>query len=442
MDYHNCALGVVYGTGMHRADNLKPIFWRTPGYPFLLGTFYKYYGVNSSHFDKNHAAQKLFLWLQIIICSCTPPLLLYLAYSLTSSLTIAYITAFISSFHPGFILSSMYLLTEGIALLFFYFFILFFYQSFFAYGQEQKKNKKWQYAIIGAAFTLALYTWMRPMGEFVSIIALILLMLASQEIWYLKIKKTLLFGLIFFSCLMPWYVRNYKLTGHWFFCPMSGAYLNTFTAPKIIRTTHNFPLEKSIGICYYLATQAAEKEEINAQKNGYKVSKEYIAGRIAWPILYAHPFLALKEWVQEVCKTTFDLYSCQITALCTQTFMYDPLEEFLPTKISESLWREPIPYYARLIAWIEFFFMIFLWIGLCAGFWQFMVKPLYHYHTGYQLNPINGLWLKVAPLIWTVLCMTGGFGYARLRLPIEPLMIILSLTWWTHKNIDHKNKKT
>jgi len=26
--------------------------------------------------------------------------------------------------------------------------------------------------------------------------------------------------------------------------------------------------------------------------------------------------------------------------------------------------------------------------------------------------------------------MTGGFGYARLRLPVEALMIMLSLTTW------------
>ncbi len=431
MDYHNCAIGFVHGTGMHRADNLKPIFWRTPGYPILLGTMYKLCGMQTSHFDKNHGAQKLFLWLQIFICSFTPLLLFYLAFSLTASLLIAYILALIAMVHPGFVLASMYMLTEGIAIMFFYLFLLFFYQSFSAYGEQQKNNIHWMRSIIYAALTLAAYTWMRPMGEFVSVVAILILLATAADSLNIKCKKAALFFVVFAACLMPWYVRNYKLTGYLFFCPMTGAYLNSFTVPKIVRTLNNFTLEKSIGICYYLANKEIEKEEICAKISGRAVPRELIAGRVAWPIMRSHPFLAFKEWMQEVIKTTFDLYSCQITALCAGTFMYDPLEEFLSTKIGDTIWHQSMPCTLRSIAWLELVFMILMWIGLLAGFWQFMVNPLYKkFKTSPSLAHITGLWLKTAPLIWAILFMTGGFGYARLRLPIEPLMIILALTWW------------
>ncbi len=151
MDYHNCAVGFVHGTGMHRADNLKPIFWRTPGYPILLGAVYKLCNMQTSHFDKNHGAQKIFLWFQIFVCSFTPILLFYLAFSLTASLLIAYILALIAMVHPGFIFSSMYMLTEGIAIMFFYLFLLFFYKSFSAYGEQQKKHTHCIRSIIYAA---------------------------------------------------------------------------------------------------------------------------------------------------------------------------------------------------------------------------------------------------------------------------------------------------
>jgi len=434
MDYHNCALGFVFGTGMHRADNLKPIFWRTPGYPVLLGTVYKLCGMQASRFEHNQFAQKLFLWIQIFICSFTPLLLFYLALSLTASLLIAYILALIVMVHPGFILSSMYMLTEGIAIMLFYLFLIFFYKSFTAYGEQQKKHAFWIHSIIYAAVSLAAYTWMRPMGEFVSVIALLLLFTTAADSWTLKCKKIGLFFIMFSACLMPWYIRNYKLTGYWFFCPMTGAYLNSFTVPKIVRTLNNFTLKKSIGICYYLANKEIEKEEARAQISGHAVPKELIAGRVAWPIMRAHPFLALKEWVQEVIKTTLDLYSCQITALCTDSFMYDPLEEFLLTKVADTVWCQSMPCILHIIVYLELVLTILMWIGLCAGFWQFMIKPFFKkFKLAQSTAHLSGLWLKIAPLIWAILFMTGGFGYARLRLPIEPLMIILALTWWNHK---------
>lgn len=428
MDYHNCAIGIAFGTGMHRADNLQPIFWRTPGYPLLLGSVYKACGVTHSHFNKCYDAQKIFLWLQILLSSLTPLMLFYLAFLLTANLLISYILAFVAMIHPGFIVASMYLLTEGIAIIFFYLFLYCFYYSFTAYGEHVIKRRSWVPMIIASAIALALYTWMRPMGEFVAVVATALLLIVSVDSFLLKIKKCALFMLIFALCISPWYVRNYRLTGEWFFCPMSGAYLNSFTAPKILRAITGWPLERAIGLCYHLAQEEAKKEDMLHIDTGYTVPREAIAKRIAWPIIFDHPLIACKEWMQEVIKTTFDLYSYQLTALIAGIFKYDPLEEFLSIKIKDTLWNQPMPWLVRMIAWTEVAWMFFLWIGLIGGFWTYMLVPLFRQH----LSPLTGLWIKTAQLIWAVLFMTGGFGYARLRLPIEPLMIMLALTWWIY----------
>ena len=448
MDYHNCAVGIALGTGMHRADNLKPIFWRTPGYPLLLGAVYKWCGIQSARFSQNHYAHKLFLWTQITLCSFTPIILFYLALSLTASLCIAYLLALIAVFHPGLILASMYMLTEGIALMLFYLFLLFLYKSFSAYGQPTQASREWARSIALAALFLGAYTWIRPMGKFVSIASVIILACTAVDPWRLTFKKAVLFLSIFAFTLMPWYLRNHALTGHWFFCPMGGAYLNSFTAPKIVRTLNDFTLEKSIGICYYLAEQEIKKEEARLSNSPYSISRELIAGRVAWPIVQNHPWLALKEWIKEVFKTAFDLYSCQLAALAAGTFMYDPLEEFLTVKVADTVWHQSMPCLMRIVVWLELVFTLLLWLGLCAGFWLFMLKPLIRSgRISAARAAISGLWLKTAPLIWAVFFMTGGFGYARLRLPVEPLMIILSLTWWLYKNkqsllhSDHPFKK-
>jgi len=51
------------------------------------------------------------------------------------------------------------------------------------------------------------------------------------------------------------------------------------------------------------------------------------------------------------------------------------------------------------------------------------------------------LWLKAGVMIAAVLGMTGGFGYARLRMPVEPLLVLLSLTFWYYFCYKKTNKE-
>jgi hypothetical protein len=83
----------------------------------------------------------------------------------------------------------------------------------------------------------------------------------------------------------------------------------------------------------------------------------------------------------------------------------------------------------RLLCWFELLFSFLIWIGLIGGLWLFLLAPLIQKNNPIKHN-ITALWIKCGLLIGGFLLQTGGFGYARLRMPIEPLMIILSLTFW------------
>jgi len=422
MDYHHCAMALTSGRGMYRLDNNRPMFWRTPGYPLYLSWFYGFFGIKSLNFSDNNKAQITSIVVQIIINSLLTILIFFLAFTLTKSLAISWVTAWISTFHPGFILTSTYLLTEGLALFFIIPYFLFFYKSF---------GKNWIKNIVLAAIFLGIFTWIRPMGQFVSIASIMIILILDKTNWKTKFKKITLFFLLFLSLISGWYIRNYKITDRCFFCPMFGLYLNTFNAPKIIRETTGITLRESIKQQYYKANKIAKQEYLIAKAKGKDLATELVHLKAALPVVLQHPFIFIKDWMKETAKTTFDLYSSQIVEFAKNTFHYDPPEEFLTEKIAECLYKQKMSPLARCIVYIELIFEILKWIGLLAGAFLFLIYPIFKkFNVSNDIKQTGLMWIKISPIIAAFLVMTGGFGYARLRLPVESLMIILSLTFW------------
>lgn len=428
MDYH---LGAVALTAQQKFINPttgKYNFWRVPGYPTFLKPFYQWYGIKNYHFNQNTPAQKAAIWVQIVLCSFTCVLVFFLTVLLTNSLPISWAVSTIFVFHLGFVLASCYLLTDALAMLFFFLFLILFYQII---PMQKIENYKSKYLlIVCAAVTLALYTWLRPNGEFIALASIATLLLCSSAPWLQKGAQSVLFFAVFFACLSPWYIRNHQLTGKWFFCPMQGPYLLAFNAPKVIRRLTGEPLEKCIKYLFTQTGQQVQEQEklVKIIAPGKVIAQEFICKEVAWPYIAQYPHYVLIDWLREVCKTTFDLYSSQLVAFANKCYTFDPLEEFLGEKLKLCIYKQSMSRFMRLLCWLELLFNMLLWIGIVGGFILFIIGGLLN---KFYCDPrLQFLWLKTGLMIGALVGMTGGFGYARLRMGAEPLLIILSATFW------------
>ncbi|MGE0207005.1 MAG: hypothetical protein AB7R69_04100 [Candidatus Babeliales bacterium] len=432
MDYHACAVSLGAGFGLVHPQHRKPIFWRVPGYPYYLSKFYTSYGLKDPRFEGNREAQKASIWFQIFLCSFTPILTFFLALFLTGSLALAWITGWIFVFHVGFILASTYLLTDGLATLFFLMFLILFYLCFNFIGEQRHLSANKYLYCIGAALTLSAYTWMRPNGEFIALLALIIFALAAGT-WRKKVVMMILFFSVFFSSISPWYFRNYRLTEKWFFCPMSGPYHLAFTAPKILRRVTKQPLDICLKYLFYQTKQELDRQEkeLKITSPHLYVPQELVCGSIARQWLTKYPHYLACDWAREVSKATFDLYSSQLVAFANNSYTYDPIEEFLTEKLKNCIYKQAMPWWMRLVCWLELIFSLCVWFGLFGGLIYYVILPLFYLIRKKQpLHAVSLLWIKTGLMIGGLLFMTGGFGYARLRMPPEALMIILSLTFW------------
>jgi len=417
--YHKVAVGICSGCGIaHEKDT--PCFYRVPGYPIFLSLYYKFFDTD----------QKNVLWLQIILASLIPVLVFLLSLSLfPDCLLLAKISSLYSVFHLGFVLYSGFFMSESLFIFLFLLFAILFFKF---------RNLFWAGVFLGLA------SLVRPVGQYFVILSIVMIFLFNK-FGIAKLKKAFY---LFLGWLIPvslWLLRNYILLGHIFFHTLPGGHFLYLSAARVAMHVQD--------CSYWQARENLKKEsDLLIQEKTKALGRPLneiehcqVLESLALKYFKSYPILSLKNWITDMFRSTFSLYSAELV------YLYNNRKEIDYFDKNRSYWNMFERYlfpqvssnFLKLIIFLEILFFLFILLGFALGLLKVLVgvrtifkKPLIQsarrsFFRKSEVGCIEGeAWLKVLPFmaLFIVLALSGG--YARMRLPAEPFLIILSFSFW------------
>jgi len=267
----------------------------------------------------------------------------------------------------------------------------------------------------------------RPVGVYVIVVALILLLL-SRDSWREKFRKSAIFFVVWFIPVAVWLIRNYVLLGHVFFHTLPGGHFLYFSSARVIAQEENCPYPTARAKLAREVSLRIRAQERELGKQFNEIERCYVHEQLAFQYFVTYPWQTIKLYVTDMLRTTFSLYSAELLYLDSGR---QDIDYFAPNRTVWS-WFDRYLFPAtenpllKMIIYIEIFLSLLLWLGILFGFiyvlWGLLYSPV--------LWSDLCSWARVIPYtkLFVIIALAGG--YARMRLPIEPLLIILAVYGW------------
>lgn len=470
--YHCVATSITNGQGISKTDG-SPVFYRVPGYPLFVAAVYSLFG-----HEKTAP-----LWIQIFIASLLPLLIFLLSLVLFPKfLLLARIASLYSAVHLGLVLYAGFFMTETLFLFFFLLFMLFFMpvcHLFFCkspetgwlprekmllnqypgnlylpnpvctstpfielyekmYGDDvqqmliitstdkqifKDRQQGFQY-LVWAGLFLGCASLVRPVGHYLLPLA-VLLILFSHDYWREKCAKSLFFIIAWLVPVSFWLVRNYMLVGYLFFHSLPGGHFLYFSAARVIAQEKNISYEQACQVIH----KKVHKREHAFKKEHHRLPNEFehcvMQEKLAVSYFKQYPLTALKLWLTDIFRTTFSLYSAELLYLESgrPEFDYFSSGRSLCSMIKRYLFPATDKLWLRVVIFADIVSMLFMWLGCLLFFLAAFAKRRI------SLLCVTGrvvLFMK----FFMIIALAGG--YARMRLPIEPLIMLFAWHFWLY----------
>lgn len=372
---------------------IEPNFYRLPGYPLFLALCYRLFGS-----DIENA-----LWVQLILASFIPILIFILSLVLfPRNLLVARMVALASAMHVGFVLYASIPLTESLFMLFFLLFCILFFSAL-----SDKSDFK-QFLLVG--LLLGCVSLIRAVGHYLVVLSIIML-LCSRFSWRFKLQYGSIFAGGWLAVVSWWLIRNFALTGYFFFHTLPGHHFLQYSAVGVaMEVEHsNFFVTRSAFLHQW--NNAIDDEELSLSHtlNQYETCR--LAERIAFSYLAKHPLVTIKLACKEIARTCILPYSAFVLALPRGT-MYDG---------STTWWQKIKPFLIGQV--VHSFFIPFVYIEIMMSLLMLVGILMFLWNISRYWDQV----FKMTPFIGLLLFITLSYGCARLRLPAEPFLLIMAV---------------
>jgi len=277
---------------------------------------------------------------------------------------------------------------------------------------------------------LGLASLIRPVGQYLILLYLFLLLFINSP-WKnkLKMQGSLLGGWLL--VVTPWLIRNFLLTGYIFFHSLPGLHFLQYSAAYVVREVNQSDYFHARDTLFdqWKAEEKVEQKELGRPLNEYE--HYAVAQDLAIKTMLKHPCIAIKHMMIQIARTCGTLYS---TLLLYVPLGTDYGDAGLWYKIKLYLFPSTLQPWLKWVVYLELLLTLFTIVG-CGLFGLAMLRKNPFAPSNLpQANCIEGSlaqpFLFLLPIMGMLIAITLGYGCARLRMSIEPLLIIVSAVGW------------
>lgn len=480
--YHLIGTEMAQGNGYSLPDG-QPAFYRLPGYPFFLSICYRLFG----HSQENA------LWVQLFIASFIPLLVFFLSLTLFPGYRrLAKISALLSACHIGLVLYAGFFMSESLFMIFFLLFALFFFAAFHLFFCPKARSSKisnpppkdlecyfsrctqqntivltmpraylpdpitnddpfmehlsnictdeQKTCTVCAAYTntqahmimqklllaglfLGFASLIRPVGHYLIVVAAVLLLFQHKAFY----KRIYNIGALVIGWAIPvsfLLLRNYLLLGSIFFHTLPGGHFLYLSAARVAMHPHHCSYQEARTILQDEVNNRMHAEEISNGRQLNEIERCRIHERLACSYFAECPLISLHYWATDMLRTTFSLYAAELLYLSSgrKEVDYFAKDRTVWSMVTRYLVPETDNIWLSIIIWGEIIVFFLILLGFLCG--------LIHIIFFGSANA-RCVWLRVLPVMALFIVISLAGGYARMRLPIEPFLIILSLYGWS-----------
>lgn len=404
--YHDLAKNIAWGAGIVDGSGLLN-FYRLPGYPLWLSFWYWLTNVNVTKT----------LLAQVVITSIVPLLMMILTAQFILQKNLVWLVGIFSVFHLGFVLYTGMVATEGLFLVV----LLLFYITFFRlcdFNADPSKQML-HYALV-AGILLGVLSMIRPIGHYLIIVSLGMIVVSLPCSWWQKIKISIVFSLSWLAVVGGWLLRNWLLTGSLFFHSLPGLHFLQYSAANTYMATNNTTYLQARAALLDERDSLIKKEEAVSNKKLNEYERCCLGEKLAGKHIKENIPAFMKYSLVQFTKTMCALHSTHLLFVEQGWVSYDE-----STSFCDKAKRYLVPVGCRWFVVPFIYLDILTTLFLLLSFILFLIRCLYlqsYRLLGYRLLPFIGLFVF----------LTIAYGCARLRMPIEPLLIIIAVFVWKY----------